>query len=162
MSFDSFASDILATVVGGALLAMLFFFLKEQAFPLPDLSGKWHFELKIAQTEYGPYQGMVVRYLAFLWREGSAIHGSVEKVQEISSAGEVSYVGSNRTRGNVTGWIEKNYTAPDRIVLHIVEEGHKRESSHLHELATLAAGTMTGTFVWTAAEGSGAVSWRRA
>lgn len=161
MGFETFVSDVVATVIGGVLLAMLFFLLKERAFPLPDINGRWFFELRTKRTEYGPYQGMVLRYLAFLWRQGSQVHGTIEKLHEISSTGERSFVGVNRTRGSVTGCVEKNYSAPDRIVLHIVEEGTARQSSHLQELVMGTTGCMTGTFLWTVAEQSGDVTWQR-
>lgn len=44
MSFASFWADLLATVVGGVVLAVLFFLAKERLFPLPKLTGRWYLE----------------------------------------------------------------------------------------------------------------------
>lgn len=63
MQFDSFWSDVFATIVGGALLALLFFYLKEKLFALPDLNGRWYFEITTEESANNPYKGMVLHYV---------------------------------------------------------------------------------------------------
>ena len=85
--FEVILLNTLSTVFGGVLLALLFFFAKEYLFPRPEISGNWTFEIKTIQTEYKPYQGMVLRYVAMLWCEGPNVFGTTEKVYENSSTG---------------------------------------------------------------------------
>ena len=72
----------------------------------------------------------MLRYVAMVWREGPTIKGTVEKIYEISTTGERAFVGSNRTRGIIEGYIEKNYLSKDKILMHIKENGHGRESTY--------------------------------
>lgn len=146
MSFESFFSDILSTVVGGLILALLFFVLKEKYFALPALTGRWHLEQTTRETAYKPYQGMVIRYVAMLWVEGNKVIGSAEKIYEKSSTGERAFIGSNRTRALVAGYIEKKYFDKDRVYLHVIEEGHGRESTTLYKLISYPANIFRGDF----------------
>ena len=66
----SFLSSTLSTVLGGVVLAILFFWSREKWFSLPSISGRWHLEMRTVETAYNPYKGMVLRYVAMLWREG--------------------------------------------------------------------------------------------
>lgn len=44
MSFSSFFADILATIIGGAVLTFFFFLIKEKLFSLPNISGNGIFK----------------------------------------------------------------------------------------------------------------------
>jgi len=125
----NFLNSLLSTIIGGGFLTFLFFWLREKVFPLPDITGRWYFEMLTENSAYNPYKGMVLRYVAMLWREGGRIEGTVEKFYEDSSTGKRPFVGKDRTRGRVEGYIQKNYFTRDRIVLHVVEDGHGREST---------------------------------
>lgn len=161
MSFDTFFADILATLIGGIVLAVLFFLVREKIVPLPKITGRWYFEVHTVKTSYKPYERMILRYVAILWREGSRIEGSVEKIYEKSTIGEREFVGKNRTRGRVEGYVEKNYFGEDKLFLHIVENGHGRESSHFYELITMSQSEMSGTFSSMVANQSGTTKWQR-
>jgi len=161
VDFSSFALNILATVIGGVVLSLLFFWAKERLFPVPYITGRWYFEMKTTKTAYNPYKEMILRYEAFLWTEGKRVEGSVEKIYENSSTGERDYDGKNRTRGSVSGFIEKNYLGRDMIYLHIVEDGHGRESTNFYKLSDLKAGKMVGVFDSMVAKQSGVVKWQR-
>lgn len=146
MSFDSFWADFIATLAGGVSLTFLFFVAREKLFPVPDVSGRWHMEITTENTAYNPYRGMVLRYVLLIWREGNALKGSAEKVYENSSTGEREYVGANRTRAIIEGYIEKNYLGSDRVHLHFVEHGHGRESSNFYDLLVVSEDEMAGAF----------------
>ncbi len=161
MSFETFVSDVVATLLGGVVLALLFFWAREKLFPLPQITGRWYFELRTINTSYAPYTNMILRYIAMLWREGSHVEGTVEKIYENSSTGERSYVGVNRTRGIIKGYIEKNYFGKDRLFLHVIEEGHGRESTNFYELSADFDQTMTGLFSSTVADQKGDTRWQR-
>ncbi|GAA0569177.1 hypothetical protein [Caenispirillum bisanense] len=160
MSFESFWADILATLIGGVILAVLFFWFRERVAPLPKVTGRWYFEVRTVETAYKPYEGMILRYVAMLWREGSRVGGTVEKIYENSSTGERDFVGTKRTRGQVEGYIEKSYFGKDRLLLHVIEVGHGRESTNFYDLIA-EENEMTGTFSSMVANQSGDVRWQR-
>lgn len=135
--------------------------MKEKIFSLRDINGCWHFSITTKTTEYLPFQGMVLRYIAAIWQEGPYIKGTLEKVYEHSSTGERSFIGRNRTRGIITGYLEKNYISKDRIVMHIIESGHGREYTHFYKLIFTSNDIMTGDFSSTAAEQTGHAIWQR-
>lgn len=157
----NFLYSFLATVLGGGFLALIFFWLREKFFPLPGVTGRWYFEIRTVNTTYNPYRGMVLRYMAMLWREGKCIKGTVEKIYENSSTGERNYVGTNRTRGVVDGFVEKNYFSKDQVVLHVVEDGHGRESTNFYDLTVISSENMTGNFSSMVANQDGKVVWQR-
>lgn len=161
MSFESFLSDLLATLAGGALLATLFFWSREKVFPLPKITGHWYFQMTTRQSAYRPYDDMILRYVAMLWREGYRVEGTVEKVYEISSTGEREYVGKDRTRGTVEGYVEKNYFGKDRVFLHVVEDGHGRESTNFYELVAESSERLSGEFASMVADQKGEALWQR-
>lgn len=146
MNFDNFWTDIITTLVGGCALTLLFFLAREKLFPIPDVTGKWYLEMTTLNTAYNPYQDMVLRYVLMIWREGNIIKGSAEKIYEYSSTGEREYVGENRTRANIEGYIEKNYLGRDRIYIHAIEKGHGRESTNIYDFLLDPNGKMVGNF----------------
>jgi len=161
MSFASFWSDFLATVLGGIALTLIFFLAKEKWFQLPRLTGRWFMEQTTQVTAYVPYQGMILRYVVMLSLEGSRVEGTAEKIYENSSTGERTYTGKDRTRSIVSGYVEKRYFGKDRIYLHCVELGHGRESTNFFELTPAAGDELVGTFMSMVAEQEGVARWRR-
>jgi hypothetical protein len=161
MSFDSFWSDFLATILGGIALTLIFFFAKEKCFPPPKLTGRWFLEQKTQVTAHIPYEGMVLRYVLMLWLEGTTVAGTAEKIYENSSTGERTYSGVHRTRSIVSGYVEKRYLGGDKIYLHCVENGHGRESTNLFELTLAAHNELVGTFTSMVAEQTGTARCRR-
>jgi hypothetical protein len=161
MSFASFWSDLLATVFGGIALALIFFLAKEKCFSLPNLTGRWFLEQTTQTTAYAPYEGMVLRYVLMLWLEGNRVEGTAEKLYENSSTGEREYIGTNRTRSIVSGYVEKRYFGSDRIYLHCVEDGHGRESTNFFVFTPAAGDRLAGTFTSMVAEQTGVARCQR-
>lgn len=162
MNFDSFLADVIATIVGGGILTFLFFLFREKVFGFDDLDGSWIYEQTTCTSEYNPYKGLKVRFLALLSRNGNLIYGSAEKVYEITADGkEREYVGKYRTRAKISGHIEKKYFAPDRISIHIVEEGEQRTSSTTHILECKKSTNLEGRFTSTISNQIGTVTWER-
>lgn len=157
----NFLYSLLATIVGGGILAFMFFWLREKMFALPEVKGRWYFEMRTINSAYNPYKGMVLRYVAMLWREGNRIEGTVEKIYENSSTGERNYEEKNRTRGVVNGFVQKNYFSKDMIVLHVVEDGHGRESTNFYDLIVKSDSEMTGKFSSMVANQDGVSKWQR-
>jgi len=161
MSLSDFLSNFVATVAGGALLTFIFFFLKEKVFPFPDVAGMWFFQVTTLETAYNPYKNMKLQYVAVIWREGSRVRGTVEKMHETSSTGERDYVGKHRARGVLNGYVQKNYFAKDQLFLHVVEDGERRESTNFYGLRVLSHDVMDGTYASTVADQKGVVRWQR-
>ncbi len=161
MNFDSFFSDVIATVLGGIILAVLFFWSREKLFSLSNITGQWYFEVQTTKTVNNPYMGMKLRYVAILWQEGPHIKGTTEKIYEISSTGEREYIGEARTRGYVEGFLEKKYFSEDRLALHIIEDGKNRESTNFHDVLIQSNKRMTGVFSSMIADQEGDVIWQR-
>ena len=162
----NFLGDIITTLVSGIIVAVLFFLARKKIFPIPYVTGKWYLEMKTVSTAYNPYQGMVLRYVLIIWREGNIIKGSAEKIYENSSTGERKYVGKNRTRASIEGYIEKNYIVSDKIYIHSIENGHGREFTNTYVLLlnrTLLNRNrkMVGKFNSTVADQDGTVICQR-
>lgn len=161
MNFDSFLADIIATIVGGFVLTFLFFLAREKLFSISNVTGTWYLEMTTVHTSYVPYQDMILRYVVIIWREGNSIKGSVEKLYENSSTGERNYDETNRTRGVVEGSIEKNYLSKDRLFMHVVEDGHGRESTNFYDLIVKSDSEMFGAFNSMVANQDGTVKVQR-
>ena len=157
----TFLLSIASTVFSGIVLAFIFFFFREKVFSLPNISGIWNIRSETNTTEYNPYQNLELRFVAMLCCGGSRISGTIEKVYEKSSTGKISYTGKNRTRGEIDGFVEKRYFSKDRVKLHIIEHGQKRDSTMYHELIVERNGQMKGSFSSTAADSKGDVTWQR-
>lgn len=153
--------SLTATIVGGAILSLIFFWLREKVFPLPNVSGCWYLQIQTTETAYKPYRAMRLRYIVMLWNEGANVHGTVEKFHEDSSTGRRDYVERDRTRGVVQGHIQKNYFSKDHIALHVVEDGHGRESTNFYHLAVLENDLLEGTFSSMVANQHGTATLQR-
>ena len=94
-------------------------------------------------------------------REGNNLKSTAEKVYENSSTGEREYVGTNRTRSVIDGYTSKNLFSRDRVTLHVVEEGHSRESTLFHDLIVQTDGRLQGRFSTMVADSEGDVTWQR-
>lgn len=112
-------------------------------------------------TAYKPYEGMILRYVIMIWREGHSLRGTAEKIYENSSTGEREFVGKNRTRAIIEGYIEKNYLGRDRVYLHSVEDGHGRESTNFYDLLVKSESEMIGAFNSMVANQDGTVKCQR-
>lgn len=154
-----FLLNVLSTVIGGLILAFLFYWERKR---FPNVEGQWYFEAKTTKTTYKPYERMVTRHVALIWREGNRVGGTTEKIYEHSSDGKKHFVGDDRTRGIVQGSIEKNYwRRNDKIRLHVIESGKIRESTTYYELLVQNSKTLVGTFNSTAADSDGVAVWQR-
>lgn len=161
MNFDSFWADLIVTLLGGLLLTFLFFMAREKLLPIPNITGRWYMEIVTVNTSYNPYKNMVLRYVVMIWREGNLLKGSAEKIYENSSTGEREYIGENRTRATIEGYIEKNYLGKDKVYLHTVENGHGRESTNFYNLLVKSEVEMIGTFNSMVADQDGTVTCQR-
>jgi hypothetical protein len=136
--FNDFAfGDVLEAVLAAIFIALIFFWVREKVFGIPDLSGKWYLKSKTETTAYRPYEKMELQHNLFLRLEGNNIRGASEKIYEDSSYGKrnthirhvLRYTGKHRARASIEGSIQKNIFGPDILTLHATEYGEKRQST---------------------------------
>lgn len=161
MSFSSFFADILATIIGGAILTFFFFLIKEKLFSLPNISGKWYFQTNTLETQYNPYKNMILGYTAVIWKEGNRIEGTIEKIYENSSTGTRNIEGKNRKRSTFQGNLERKYFQSSILQLHVNENAEGRESTTYYELKVKSKDNLDGVFNSMIAEQSGRTIWQR-
>jgi hypothetical protein len=157
----NFILSIFSTVLGGLLLALIFFLLKERVLRIPKLSGNWIFEKTTLRTGYNPYRNMVLRYYVLLWQEGNQIKGTGEKIYEKANGQKKEYTGKHRTQIEISGYLTKNYLSKDEIVIHYIEKGEERDSSTMHNLFIKTPNQLEGRFISTIANQEGIVKWTR-
>jgi len=117
---DSLLSGIGATVIGGLILAVFFFVLREYIFKIQDINGLWIFETCTNETTYNPYKNLKLTYLVLLWQEGNLIRGTGEKVQENVNGEIRTYTGKYRSAIDLSGYLTKNYLRKDTVVIHYI------------------------------------------
>lgn len=161
MSFDSFLPDILATIIGGAILTLFFFLIKEKLFSPPNISGKWYFQTNTLETQYNPYRNMILGYTAVIWKEGNKVEGTIEKIYENSSTGIRNIEGKNRKRSTFQGNQERKYFQSSILNLHVNENAEGRESTTYYELNVKSEDNLDGIFSSMIAEQSGTTIWQR-
>ncbi|MBQ4857040.1 hypothetical protein [Pseudoalteromonas sp. MMG007] len=157
---ESYIWNVLATVTGGAILTFIFFLLREKCFPIPNISGVWYVENTTESSAYNPYKGMTLDYIIMFWCEGCKVSGTAEKVHEDSVNINKDFIGKDRKRSNVNGYIQKNYFSKDKVTLHLVEDGFGRVSTYSYELIVTRKG-MVGTFSSMVADQKGKSTWTR-
>ena len=147
--------EVVITVVSGVALTTLFFLVREKLFPLPEIEGHWFITSTTNETAYSPYKGMILIYELMLFREGNSIKGTAEKCYEHSMNQQKEFVGKQRTRSQVNGFIDKRYFAKDLVHFHVVEQGHNRESSTIYKFKFEKKDEMVGVFTSTVAKSKG-------
>lgn len=160
----AFFCDVFTTFIGGLAVAAALFYLRERAYALPEISGRWYCELITEITGYNPYAGMTLRYEVILCLEGSSVYGTAEKIFESSSTQpHRHYHGSDRKRATIQGYVRKNYFGRDRVHLHIVEAGFRQSSIYqeLTETTILKGVEWSGRFQSMIARQEGSTRWTR-
>lgn len=161
MLSENIIAGIIAALISSPILALFFFLLKNKFFGIPDITGKWYFEMSTVNSDYNPYKGMVLRYIAVICIEDKKLSGTVEKVYENSSTGEREYVGDKRSRGHIDGYYELNYLSKDKICIHVNEQGSGREFTNYFELVRVNNSSFTGAFHSFVANQDGLSTWQR-
>jgi|ERR1051326_426102 hypothetical protein len=153
--------QIVATVIGGIVLALIFFLVRDKIYRLPALSGLWTFWSTTETTSYKPYREMHLVFLVLLVQEGNRLTGTGEKIKEVTSSGIKEYVGKHRTHIQITGFIIQRFFSADECIIHIKEAGELRDSSTIHNLKVTNESSLHGTFVSTVANQTGRTCWTR-
>ena len=110
--FEDFAlGDVWEATLAAIIIAIVFFWIRERVFGLPDFSGQWFLKSVTNTTVYRPYEKMELQHNLFLRLEGNNIRGASEKIYEDSSYGKrkthlrhiLEYTGKHRARASIEG-----------------------------------------------------------
>jgi hypothetical protein len=155
-------SEIIVTVVGGLILALLLFLLNEYVFKKANLTGEWKTTICITETTYRPYENLKIEYKVHLLQKGAELLGSGEKIKDIHTDGsETKFAADKRVQLDIDGYFEKKYFRKCKIYLQVNEAGRIRETRATYTLTFDNKNKMTGTFISTAANQKGLVEMVR-
>lgn len=160
--FQEILINSVGTITGGIVLTLILFITNERIFSRKNISGVWIVEVITNSSTYNPFIAMSVFFEIHLLQQGAAIHGSGEKIKEISKEGvTLAYEAGSRITIEITGHYEKYYLKKSRLYLNIIEKGRIRESRSTYDLIIHSQNMMTGLFTSTAATSKGSVKINR-
>ena len=126
--FEDFAlGDVWEATLAAIIIAIVFFWIRERVFGLPDFSGQWFLKSVTNTTVYRPYEKMELQHNLFLRLEGNNIRGASEKIYEDSSYGKrkthlrhiLKYKGMVEVRENFLldlGKVQKNLISNNNMM----------------------------------------------
>ncbi len=159
--FKDLFYNVVSTIVGGMVLAFIFFLLSDIVFALPDLNGKWSVYVTVTETEYAPYQDLRLEFEVILEQHGDELFGFAEKIQETTKNGQITIYGrSDRVRSKIQGHIDGKYLLNDTAITHFTEEGSKRTTTTLQSLTIQNDNIMSGKYYSTSGS-KGIVKWEK-
>jgi hypothetical protein len=151
--------NVVGTIIGGLLLALILFLLNEYVFTKVNLTGEWKTITKILETPHTPFKDLKIEYKIHLIQKGYEISGSGEKVKEIFPDGrENVFLREKRILIDIDGFFERKYFGTSKVYLNINEEGRKRETRATYILELNHENSLKGVFISTAADASGEIS----
>ncbi len=153
--------EIVGSIIGGAILALVFFICSDFVFKSPDLNGRWLMAKTVTETQHDSYKDLIVLYEVVLRQDGLRLSGTAEKVAEIHNGNLFKYDYEKRVRVELEGAIDRNYLSKDRVNIHWVEHGRKRDSSSLLQISRFNDEYMKGRYSSTVARSSGESEWAR-
>ena len=155
------AANAIGTIAGGLTLTLLYFVIGSRLLRPPNINGIWLFKSKVSRTKYNPYRNMELIFKAHLLQDGNRIHGSAEKVYELSDK-EILYVGKQRDQLEIEGTIHKSYFGRSHVFLHMRIDGLERSSSGYATLKCKGFSRnarLEGTLSMTAGDSYGLTTW---
>lgn len=154
--------DIISSLLSGIIGVIIIFFYKEKFSPITDVSGVWYIKTTTLETAYNPYKNIILIYKMVILQQGAILEGTIEKIYECRAEGEsLNYIAEKRIRSKFKGYIEKNYFGADKISVHIVENGYKRESTAFQKVISNCNNVLEGEFESTAGDSKGICIWQR-
>lgn len=159
------ASSNYGSLVAALLAAFILFSFRELLIKARNYSGVFFVASTVEQSSYRPYKGMRIFYTLVLYSDGHDVYGTSEKTGDIDKKRSYEYRGADKTRGVVTGRVERNYLRSTVMNLHIVEDGANRQTSSFMTIKVRRyrwwEKLEAGTFYSTAANSNGILSCGR-
>jgi hypothetical protein len=154
--------NIIGTVIGGIILAIVLFLFNERFKPMHNLSGEWQITTTTENTPHRTFQNMILDYKFHLLQKGHEIIGSGEKIKEKTSDGKsLEYPREDRIPLKISGYYERNFLKASKVYLNIVEDGQKRKSRTTYILTVKSKTILGGNFISTAADATGQIKMVR-
>lgn len=156
--YPSFAS----TVVGGLVLAFIFFLASDIFFSPENLNGLWTMHVTIEESEYKEYVDLKLQFIVVLEHYDDKLSGIAEKEMATYRDGKKEvYGGHDRTISNIQGHIDRKYLFDDAASVHFTEKGKRRTSATIQSLKIHDETWMSGRFYSTVSRASGLVEWKK-
>lgn len=153
------ASSNYGSLIAALLAAFILFLVRELLIKAKNYSGVFFVASTVEQSSYRPYKGMRIFYTLVLCSDGHDVYGTSEKTGDIDKKRSYEYRGVDKTRGVVTGRVERNYLRSTVMSLHIVEDGANRQTSSFMTIKVRRyrwwRKVEAGTFYSTAANSKG-------
>lgn len=158
MFFENILINAIGTILGGILLSFIYFVFSEKIFAKKNLTGEWEAILKIKNTTYKPFEGLIIYYKIHMLQKGNDIVGTGEKFKEIRSNGEqYEFEFDKRVTLSFEGFFERKILSNSKVYINITEDGRKRETRSTYFLELKDKNKLIGKFVSTAANTNGDV-----
>lgn len=159
MDLKKIKNELVANILAAFIISFVFFLISDFVFSPPNLNGKWEMILKINDSEYFNYKGILLKYNIYLIQKEDEIIGTAEKLGEYKNDKFFKY--KTPIRSEINGSITRNYFKNDILNIHFVEHGQKRLTSSYFELTRFDDSYMSGRFSSSAAKSNGKSEWRR-
>jgi len=105
---------------------------------------------------------MTLFFDILLQQNGREITGTGEKVAEKLKDGKKNeFERDKRVHIEIAGNLKNNFIVDDKVFLHYIEHGQRRDSSTVVSIRVLNNKSMEGAFFSTAADSSGKTFWKR-
>jgi hypothetical protein len=119
-----------------------------------DVTGTWAFDLTVEDTSLSTLKGTKLRYFVNLQQDGLKLAGEGEKVCENGQ----SIDAVNRTRLELIG----GKVEGSAVTIAFRDHGKVRQTNGTFTLTAEDADKLSGRFVWTAANATGALTAKKA
>ena len=153
--------EVVGAIIGAFLISILFFTFSDFIFKAPNLNGKWYAITSTDITHHKPFQGMILIFEVIIHQKGENISGTAERIAEIVKGNRYDYDYEKRVRVEVDGSIDRNFLSKDKVNIHWLEHGNKRDSSAFFNILRFNDHYMFGEFNSTVANSQGKVEWVR-
>jgi hypothetical protein len=159
MDVNKIKSELIANILAACVISFIFFIISDFLFSPPNLNGKWEMVLKINDSDYSDYKGIMLKYDIYLLQNGDDIVGTAEKLGEFNNDEYIKY--TIPIRSEIKGSITRKYFKNDILNIHFIEHGERRLTSSYFKLTRFNDSYMMGNFSSSAARSIGASKWLR-
>jgi hypothetical protein len=118
-----------------------------------DVTGTWAIDLTVADSSLAAMKGVTLRYFVNVQQDGLKLVGEGEKICENGQSIDAKW----RTRLELIGGKVEGAD----VTMAFRDHGEIRQTTGTFILTARSAGAMDGTFVWTAANATGALIAKR-
>tara|TARA_R100000750_G_C2342911_1_gene94969 strand:- start:904 stop:1539 length:636 start_codon:yes stop_codon:yes gene_type:complete len=123
------ASSNYGSLVAALVTAVVIFTIREFFNRAANYSGVFHTKSSATSSAYNPYRNLITFHTLILYSDGYIISGTSEKTGDMTPEACNDFEGVGKSRGVITGRVERNYIRSSVLHLHIIEKGELRDST---------------------------------